>query len=100
MKAILQPVSHTFKQSHCSLPALTQITGVIQRLGYLDWTQVLEATNVGTDSPKLSFAKLREMDNMAIDRQHGICALPLYELSENDWELFKSGTRLAAFSSA
>jgi hypothetical protein len=99
MKAILEPVSHTFKQISLQ-PALTQITGVIQRLGYLDWTQVLEATNVGTDSPKLSFAKLREMDNMAIDRQHGICALPLYELSENDWELFKSGTRLAAFSNA
>jgi hypothetical protein len=92
LKAIAEPVAKTFQQ--ISLPPLTQIMGVIQQFGYLDWKQVVEAADVGTNAPKLSFAKLREMDNMAIDREHGICPLPLYELSENDWELFKSGTRL------
>ncbi len=31
---------------------------------------------------------------MAVDRQNGICPLPLYELTESDWELFLSGRRI------
>ena len=31
---------------------------------------------------------------MAVDRQNGIRPLPLYELTESDWELFLSGRRI------
>ncbi len=35
-----------------------------------------------------------EIDNLAIDRQHGVCPLPLYEFKEADWELMASGGRI------
>lgn len=33
----------------------------------------------------------QKVDNLAEDRHQGICPVPTYELTENDWELFLSG---------
>jgi hypothetical protein len=35
-----------------------------------------------------------QIDNTAIDRQHGVCPVPLYEFSSDDWELFLRGDRV------
>jgi hypothetical protein len=78
--------------SHVPLPALSQIVDVLQQLACLDWKQFFESAS--EDDPRISFAPLRDIDNMAVDRQHGICPVPLYEFQDRDWELFNTGSRV------
>ena len=80
--------------TNVTLPGMTQIVDVTQQAAYLDWNQVLTATVKNPENPTLFFAKLTEIDNLAIDRQHGICPIPLYEFTEQDWELFAQGSRI------
>jgi hypothetical protein len=75
-----------------TLPALTQIVDMLQQLACLDWKEIFEGTTEHTG--RIHFARLREIDNMAIDQQHGICPVPLYEFQDQDWELFNSGVRV------
>ena len=80
--------------TNVTFPGLTQFVDVIQQATYLDWSQVLSAHAENPENPSFSFAKLTEIDNLAIDRRHGVCPIPLYEFSEQDWELFAQGSRI------
>ena len=77
LKKAIAPAALAFK--HVTLPTIIQIVDVIQQAAYLDWNQVLESIKTG---PSISFEKLLEIDNTAVDRQHGVCPIPLYEFSE------------------
>jgi hypothetical protein len=78
--------------ANVALPALTQIVDIFQQLACLDWKEIFEGTT--EDHARIHLARLRDIDNMAIDRQHGICPVPLYEFQDQDWELFNSGMRV------
>lgn len=89
LKKAIAPAALAFK--HVTLPTIIQIVDVIQQAAYLDWNQVLESIKTG---PSISFEKLLEIDNTAVDRQHGVCPIPLYEFSESDWGLFFEGNHI------
>jgi len=69
-----------------SLPVISQILAVMQQAGDLDWTDVFDK-----ETQSMDITRLFEFDNLQLDRDRGVCPLPLYELKEDDWELFKSG---------
>lgn len=77
-----------------ALPALSQLVDVLQQFSHLDWPSILKTLEANPADPFISFAALMEIDNLAIDREHGICPLPLYEFKESDWELMLSGQKL------
>jgi hypothetical protein len=74
-----------------TLPMLSQVIGVAQRLAYVEWDQVLRGFSSDTPNDEIiTFERLVSFDNLAIYRQFGVCAIPLYELKEDDYELFYS----------
>lgn len=57
---------------------------VIQQLSHLDFRTAFH-------DGKLSLSTLLAVDFIEIDRRLGICYMPLYELSGENWEMFASG---------
>ncbi len=92
IKEWLNPFGSTF--DNIALPPVNQIIAGIQQLALLDWRSISESFTQSPSDPAIPLTNLLTMDSMAADRQHGICPLPLYELTENDWELFLSGRRI------
>ncbi|TAJ84624.1 hypothetical protein [Reyranella sp.] len=79
--------------AHAPIPALVQLTDVLQQARFLDWNRIITAFKDTVGTP-VSLEALRRFDTIEVDRQHGVCAVPLYEFEENDWELFFSGKRI------
>ncbi|MEH2509174.1 hypothetical protein V1291_000528 [Nitrobacteraceae bacterium AZCC 1564] len=79
--------------AHVTLPAMNQVMDVIQQAGYLDWAQIFATLQENNTNPSISFESLVQIDNMAIDRQYGVCPAPLYEFTPEDWELFLRGDK-------
>jgi hypothetical protein len=69
------------------LPPLNQILAFVQQAALVDWS----AVKVPLVIP---LANLLTLDSMEADRRFGICPIPLYEFTEQDWELLLSGTAL------
>jgi hypothetical protein len=88
----LSPLGFTFQK--ITLPIVNQILAAIQELALLDWQAIAESYKQSPASPIIPLTNLLTRDSMAVDRQHGICPLPLYEFTEKDWELFLSGRRI------
>lgn len=91
---LFQPLLPLFDtSSRLQLPVTSQILGLAQQLINLDWSNNID--------PKAPFEGLLRMlsttiayDSLESDRTLGVCPMPLYELSESDWELMLSGTRV------
>ncbi len=80
-----------------SIPAVNQIIAVIRQLAAFDWMGTLEKVSKRKNAnPTIALNVFRGSDLMVEDRTLGLCAVPLYEWSETDWELFKSGADLDA----
>lgn len=88
----IAPAALAFK--HVALPTIAQIVYVIEQAAYLDWHQISQSLKTDSENPAISFEKLLEIDNTAIDRRHGVCPIPLYEFSESDWSLFFEGNHI------
>jgi hypothetical protein len=75
-----------------SLPPLPQVMGAIGQVSRLPLGQLMK--NIGDKDADIAFAVrgLAEIDNLENDRKYGVCPIPLYELSNDDWELFLSGS--------
>ncbi|NOE18097.1 hypothetical protein GS634_08165 [Ruegeria atlantica] len=72
-----------------SLPAKTHILNVVEQFGFLDWSKVAKPKDsnfIQTATDLLT--QFSNMDNLAGDREQGICPVPTYELTESDWDLF------------
>jgi hypothetical protein len=72
----------------------TCLIALIQQAATFDWQAIFDRAK---DDPKqfaIPLAHLLTDDNPAIDRQHGICPVPLYEFGQRDWELLLSGENL------
>jgi hypothetical protein len=92
LKKAVEPAFLALK--NVSLPTLNQFMDVIQQAAYLDWSYVLQTLKEDEANPSISFERLLHIDNMAIDRQHGVCPVPLYEFAADDWEMFFQGNRI------
>ncbi len=86
------PIANVFE--NVSIPALSQIIDIIQQFSYLDWPKMLEEVSKNPANFMISINRLMNIDSLAIDRDHGVCPLPLYEFTEADWELFASGKHI------
>lgn len=73
-------------------PVWSLLGSVLQQATEVDWNQVFEGLREGGDKT-ISFSKLHQFDAFAIDREYGVCPMPLYQLTDDDWELFLSGVR-------
>jgi hypothetical protein len=83
---------------HVPLPALTHVGNLINQAALINWSEVLEAIKLGnadpTAIPKISLQKAYEYDGSAIDREYGVCPVPLYKFTTADWELFLAGRHI------
>jgi hypothetical protein len=73
------------------LPPITQILDIVQQVSNLDWAASMSAISGGLKDASIPLASLRHIDNLETDRKNGICPLPLYEFSQNDWDLLAGG---------
>ena len=77
-----------------SLPTLTQILSLVQQASYLDWNAIANSFGENPSNPLVSLAGMLALDSLAVDRAHGVCAIPLYEFTETDWEMLLEGRRV------
>lgn len=75
-----------------------QIILLVRQLTALDWPAMARAPQ------QIDLSPLVKVDAQQWDREYGLCPVPLYELTGDDWEMFQSGadkvgiaTRLTAF---
>lgn len=85
---LLAPIAASFK--HLNLPPLNQILAAVQQMAMLDWREIEGQIKTNPSSVIVPLSNLLQSDIAATDREHGICPLPLYEFTEEDWELFLS----------
>lgn len=75
------------------LPIRSHILHTIEQAASVDWGQLKGELHNEVFGLIVSAVQMfQRLDNLAEDRQQGICPVPTYELSENDWELFLSGS--------
>jgi hypothetical protein len=80
------PVARAWRNA--ALPTFTQIMDAINQLSYVDWRTVGEKIQANSqETGIIDISLLGEIDNTKIDREHGICPIPLYEFEEADWDL-------------
>ncbi|MDE2230230.1 MAG: hypothetical protein KGL11_14475 [Alphaproteobacteria bacterium] len=86
MKFVFGSTINAFKNA--PLDVLSQIHYALRQLTLHD---VLKSALGFTrpDSQPLDLVKLCTVDPMAADREMGVCALPLFDLQESDWDLFR-----------
>lgn len=75
------------------LPIVEEIGGILQQASQVDWSQIKGPEEFDSKNPVFYLKNLFNLDNIARDREHGICPIPLYEFTDNDWEMFASGRR-------
>jgi hypothetical protein len=88
----IQPIALAFK--HVTLPTLNQVVDVIEQAALLDWSAILSNIKNTDETPYISFENLLAIDNTETDRKHGVCPIPLYEFSQEDWGLLLDENRL------
>jgi hypothetical protein len=77
--------------SNVQIPVLSHIGALVEQASHIDWVQVYEALK---SEGEISLSHVYEYDTAAIDREYGVCPIPLYEMTEKDWELFLGGTHI------
>lgn len=73
-----------------------QLILLIREASLLDWPAMFPKE--GDPNPQISIEPLTRVDSQSWDRAYGLCPFPLYELSESDWELFRSARDLDAIN--
>jgi len=78
------------------LPPLPQLFGIVQQIVMLDWESAFQKQQENPSNFAIPLNDLIKLDGMVLDRKLGVCPIPLYELTEQDWELFTSARNLEA----
>ena len=81
--------------SHVKLPPFNQILAGLQQLSYVDWSRVRPSETTA----HVDLVNLLKLDNVAVDIQHGVCPIPLYDLTEREWEDILSGRDIDVIAS-
>jgi hypothetical protein len=55
----------------------------------IDWASLVQSRFT-----TIRLTDLLSLDSMDADRRYGVCPIPLYELTERDWEMFLSATAI------
>lgn len=91
MRPFIAPALRAFQQITPSV--VTQIVDVLQQVRHLNFRDLFSEEEGGRQT-KFSLSRLSEIDNLSADRRLGICAMPLYELNDADWETLSAATDL------
>jgi hypothetical protein len=92
---VLGPIFTAFKNA--KLDRLNQILSAVQQITFLDWEDIHHSVARGKppgENLVISLKNLLTHDTMAVDRNSGVCPIPLYELTGEDWDLLLSGSRV------
>ena len=88
---IIKPLFET--ASKVPLPISVQLMDVIEQAKNLHWKSADPSAPTIADFLDVLLSATT-LDSAAVDRQLGICPIPLYEFSEPDYELLLSGKRI------
>jgi hypothetical protein len=76
------------------LPIKTHAQSLIDQISTVGWPTIeIDGTVSPLDIAFNIINNFSKIDNMLADRESGICPIPTYEFTEEDWELFLSGTK-------
>lgn len=73
-----------------NIPAKTHFFSFIEQISSVKWEDLF-LNESDKSFPQIvvnTLTKFSEIDNLAADREHGICPIPTYELTDDDWNLF------------
>jgi len=86
----LEPILDGIKRS--GLPIRSHILHTIEQAASIDWARLAGAGHTEALGLMLQGIQMvQALDNLAEDRRQGICPIPTYEFSDNDWETFLRG---------
>jgi hypothetical protein len=89
---IFLPAVTAFKSARIS--AVKQVISAAQQLANLDWEKILISKDHSASGPAFSLRSLLPIDSLREDLQLGVCPIPLFELTEADWDLLLSENRI------
>lgn len=81
--------------SRSNLPVKSHLLNIVEQVAEIDWGRIKDAGF--TDPTSIAYevvSQINQTDNLAADRKHGVCPVPTYELTEQDWDLFASGKHI------
>jgi hypothetical protein len=76
---------------HLNLRAMNQVVAAVEQGALVDWRRVGEMTGQ-SGSLTMPLANLLAVDGMKLDREFGVCPIPVFEFSDDDWEALAAGT--------
>ena len=78
----------TVASQRIKFPITSHLVSVLYQAVKFDWRSALLAfdKNVGMET-SIDLTGLASLDNMKLDRELGVCPIPMYELSTAQWEL-------------
>lgn len=79
-----------------AMPAMPLILGLITQAAELPWSDIGKIFGETAATGSLDLSALLATNSLEADLHAGVCPIPLYELSEEDIELFLSGKDLDA----
>ncbi|RUM00655.1 hypothetical protein [Rhizobium chutanense] len=89
----LTPIFDGIKRS--GLPIRSHILHTLEQASSIDWSQLKFSQHTEALGLMLQGIQLVQgLDNLAEDRQQGICPIPTYEFSDHDWEVFLRGKEI------
>jgi hypothetical protein len=94
---VIDPLMAT--ASKIPLPVSVQIMDIAEQLINLDWKSAFVDGTLNSEALLGTFFSAISIDSAAIDRQLGICPIPLYDFSETDFELLLSGQNIEEIQS-
>lgn len=75
-----------------AIPIKAHIFGAIEQLYAFEWKKIAPPDPANVQQLTLDvLTQLSSVDSLKADREQGICPIPTYELTEQDWELFGTG---------
>jgi hypothetical protein len=93
-QAKLEPLSLLLEgATRLDLPFSSQFLGLAQQIINIDWEKHLQG-NMTLAGVVTAFMSTSQMDPTEADRQMGVCPLPFFELTEQNWELLLSGKHI------
>lgn len=89
----LTPIFDGIKRS--GLPIRSHILHTLEQVSSIDWARFKDAKHTDLVGLMLQgIQMIQGLDNLAEDRQQGICPIPTYEFSDHDWEVFLRGREI------
>lgn len=87
---LVNPILAAGKLAYENVPLdmLAQVLNVVKQFTLIEVQKAVETT---PDNLVLNFSKLASSDLNELDRELGVCAIPIYQFGDEDWKIFLDG---------